>query len=413
VDVRDAVRFAASESLAVRVQATGHGALAAYDGGVLIDTSALERVSVDGAGRLATVGAGVRWQALLDAAQAYGLAGLSGSSATVGVVGYALGGGAGWLARRFGLCSDSIEAVEITTADGVQRWIDDTSEPDLFWAIRGGGGNFGVVSALRLRLVQVPTVFAGALCWPMALAREVLVAYRSWVETVPPDVGSAVAFLQYPKQAQVPDPVRGMPTIALRICHPGPVAAGETLLTAMRRIPGCILDTTRLMPYSEIGSVTMDSPLHLPRIGYSESLSEISDSIIDILPDVLAPGAPYLAMELRHAGRGTACPPHGHEGLGYWQSPFLFFGMSVTPDDVTERAASDLGDRLQELFAPVRTGMNALTFLLPQYIPNGGGDAERVQRVYQAEHYGRLAVLKRQYDPSNMFGGDRNIPPSD
>lgn len=411
-DVQEAVRFAAERSLSIRVQATGHGALAAYDDGVLIDTSGIGGVEVDSTQECAVLGAGVRWQEVLDAAHTHGLAGLAGSSPDVGVVGYALGGGAGWLARGHGLCSDMIEAAEVTTANGVQRWVSADSEPDLLWALRGGGGNFGVVTALRLRLVPSSGVYAGAIYWPMAQAREVLTAYREWLALVPSDLGSAIAFLQYPAGAPVPEPVRGKPVVALRVCFPRGPEQAENVLAPMRRIAGVVLETTRSMPFCEIGSVTMDSPLHLPRIGYSESICELTDQMIAALPEILIPGAPFIAMELRHAAGGAARPPVGHEGLGYWDSPFLFFGMSVTPDPETELAAANLGERLDEILKPSSTGTNALTFLLHQYTPGGRGEVERVKQAYRPTHYARLAELKKQYDPDNLLGGDRNIPPA-
>jgi len=411
-DVQEAVRFAAERSLPIRVQATGHGALDAYDGGVLIDTSGIGGVEIDSSQQCAVLGAGVRWQALLDTAQAHGLAGLAGSSPAVGVVGYALGGGAGWLARGYGLCSDMIEAAEVTTADAVQRWVSADSDPDLLWALRGGGGNFSVVTALRLRLVPLSVVHAGAIYWPMAQAREVLTAYREWLAEVPSDLGSAIAFLQYPAGAPVPEPVRGKPVVALRVCFPGGQEQAEKVLAPMRRIAGIVLDTTRSMPFSEIGSVTMDSPLHLPRIGYSESICELTDQIIAALPEVLIPGAPFIAMEMRHAAEGAARPSVGHEGMGYWDSPFLFFGMSITPDAETELAAANLGERLDAILKPSRTGTNVLTFLLHRHTPEGRGEVERVKRTYRPAHYARLAELKKQYDPDNLLGGDRNIPPA-
>ena len=411
-DVQEAVRFAAEQSLPTRVQATGHGALDAYEGGVLIDTSGIGGVEVDASQQTALVGAGVCWQELLDATQAHGLAGLPGSSTAVGVVGYSLGGGAGWLARGHGLGSDMIEAAEVTTADGVQRWVSADSDPDLLWALRGGGGNFGVVTALRLRLVPLSLVYAGAIYWPMNQAREVLSAYREWLAKVPSDLGSAIAFLQYPAGAPVPEPVRGKPMVALRVCFPGGQEQAENVLAPMRKIAGVVLDTTRLMPFSEIGSVTMDSPLSLPRIGYSESISELTDQIITALPEVMVPGAPFIAMEMRHAANGAARPPVGYEGMGYWNSPFLFFGMSITSDPDTELAVADLGKRLDAVFKPSRTGTNALTFLLHQHTPEGRGEVERVRQTYQPTHYARLAELKKRIDPDNLLGGDRNIPPA-
>ena len=166
--------------------------------------------------------------------------------------------------------------------------------------MKGGGGNFGVVTTLRLRLVAQPMVYAGAIYWPIAKARDLLTAYRDWIATSPADMGSAVAFIQYPAIAPVPEPVKGVPVVALRICHPGSAEDAKRAISPFHKIAGSILDTTRMMPFREIGSVTMDSPLHLPRIGYSESFHEISDRIIDELPQALSPGSPFLAMELRN-----------------------------------------------------------------------------------------------------------------
>lgn len=409
--VEQAVRFAAGRCMPIRVQSTGHGALAACKGGMLIDTSGLGGIVVDPRQRCAVVGAGVRWEGLLDAAQIHDLTGISGSSTGVGVVGYATGGGAGWLSRRYGLCSDTIEAAEVVTIDGARRWVSADVEPDLLWALRGGGANFAVVTTLRLRLVPTPMVYAGAVYWPMEMAQEVLTAYRVWLKTVPPDLGSAVAFLQYPATAPVPEPVRGKPVVALRVCHTGAADQFDAIIAPMRHITGIVLDTTRWMPYREIGSVTMDSPLHLPRIGYSESLRELSDSIIAGLPKVLTPGGPFIAMELRHTADGMAAAPVGYEGLGYWSSSFLFMGVSITPDASSELQAVALGKQLDAVLRPYVAETKTLTFLMAQHKPTANGEAGRVRTAFQAEHYMRLAAIKARYDPRNLLGGDRNIPP--
>lgn len=408
--VQDAVRFAADRGLPIRVQSTGHGVLAASNRGVIIDTSGIGGVHIDPSRQIAEIGAGVRWQELLDIAQEHDLAGLAGSASPVGVVGYALGGGAGWLARRYGLCSDMIDAAEVVTVDGNRRWVSTDAEPDLLWALKGGGGNFGVVTTLRLRLVSQPMVYAGAIYWPIGKARELLTAYRDWVATSPPEMGSAVAFIQYPAIAPVPEPVKGVAVVALRICHPGSAEDAKRAVSPFHKITGSILDTTRMMPFREIGNVTMDSPLHLPRIGYSESLREISDRVIDELPKALLPGSPFLAMELRNgASGGVARAVTGHEGLGYWSSPFLFFGMSVTPDAAKEHAALEMAHRLDAVFARDRTGINAFTFLLPDHTPVDTSGKARVATSFQPAHYARLAVLKNRYDPGGLLGGDRAI----
>lgn len=412
-DVQNAVQLAAERRLPIRVQSTGHGVLAASTAGVLIDTSGIGGVRIDPVRQIAEIGAGVRWQELLDATQKYDLAGLAGSASPVGVVGYALGGGAGWLARRYGLCSDMIDAAEVVTIDGKRRWVSDDAEPDLLWALKGGGGNFGVVTTLRLRLVAQPMVYAGAIYWPIGMARELLTAYREWVATSPAEMGSAVAFIQYPATAPVPDPVRGVPAVALRICHPGSAEDAKRAILPFDKIAGSILDTTRVMPYREIGAVSMDSPLHLPRIGYSESLREISDRIIDHLPQALSSGSPFIAMELRTGpDGGVARAASGHDGLGYWSSPFLFFGMSVTPDAAKEQAALEMGRRLDAVFAHARMGTTALTFLLPEHTPLDASGMARVATTFQPAHYARLAALKKRHDPGGLLGGDRMIAPS-
>jgi hypothetical protein len=210
----------------------------------------------------------------------------------------------------------------------------------------------------------------------------------------------------------VPEPVKGVPVVALRVCHPGSAEDAKRALSPFRKISGSILDTGRVMPYREIGGVTMDSPLHLPRIGYSESLREISDRVIDGLPQALPPGSPFLAMELRNGpGGGIAHAESSHEGLGYWSSPLLFMGMSVTPNATKEHAALEMGRRLDAVFAGDRTGTNAFTFLLPEHTPEDTSGKVRVAMTFQPTYYARLAALKKRYDPGTLLGGDRTIMP--
>ena len=410
--IEDAVRFAAERRLPIHVQSTGHGALAVCTGGLLIDCSGIAGIEIDSSRKSALVGPGTRWQDLLNAAQKHGLAGLAGSAGRVGVVGYALGGGAGWLARGYGLCSDKIEEVEIVTADGARRWVSAEAEPELLWALRGGGANFGVVTSMRLQLVPTPTIYAGAIYWPMDKSLEVLTAYRELLQDVPNDFGSSVAFLLFPAEAPVPEPLRDTPVVGVRLCCPGDREPPNSLLAPMRNIDGAVLDTMRAMPFCEIGSLTMDSPLDLPRIGYSESLSALTDETIEGLAEVLTPGAPFAGLELRHTAGGKARPPESHAGLAYWDSSFLLFCISVTPDPATEAKAEAFGKRLDALLRPVRTNTNPFTFLLTQRTPVGDGEAARVRQAFHPTHYARLAELKKRYDPDNLFGGDRNIPPA-
>lgn len=405
-DVAAAVRYAADHDLPVRVQATGHGALAPAEGGLLIHTGDWTGVRVDPARRTAEVAGGTRWQQLLDATAPHGLAGLSGSASFVGVIGYAIGGGAGWLARRYGLCSDSIEAAELVTPDGERRWTDAGHEPELWRAVRGGYGNAGVVTALRLRLAPVPQVYAGARSWPIAAAPDILPGYREWARSTPPEVSSAITFVQYPDAPQLPDPVRGQTVIQLRGCvtlpDPATLATdGAALLRPLTELPGALLDTFRVMPYREVGTVTNDPERPLPRTGHSTAVTELADPVLDVLAELGRPGAPFVLLEARHvAGAG------GGHSLPGWDAEFLLFTMAITPDEASRTAAAALGERLYAASAPW-AAPNLPSFVLAP--PDPGSVPEAVRSAYPPDHYRWLRATRRRTDPGDRFGGDRQL----
>ncbi len=214
-DIVAAVRFARDNGLDVRVQGTGHGACGDLEGAILIDTSSLTGVEIDAERRVARVEPGALWSDVAGPAAAHGLAGLWGSSGGVGVVGYTLGGGMGLLGRRHGFAADSVLAIELVSADGEHRRVDRDSDPELFWALRGGGGNFGAVTALEFRLHAIDEVYAGNLFWPIEQAREVLLAYAAWTETAPDTVTSSIRLLRLPPIPAVPEPLRGRAFVSI------------------------------------------------------------------------------------------------------------------------------------------------------------------------------------------------------
>ncbi|GAA4207052.1 FAD-binding oxidoreductase [Actinocatenispora rupis] len=402
-DVAAAVRLAGAFGLSVRVQGTGHGALLPQYGGVLVATR-IGGATVDPAGRTVTVGAGTRWQDVLAAAAPYGLAGLTPPAPSVGVTGYALGGGAGWFARRYGLCSDSVLAAEVVTADGRIRWVDGDSEPELFRGLRGADDNLGIVTRLRLRLFPIAEIYGGARYWPIERAAEIIGRYREWTGTVPDDTTSSVAFMQFPASPKLPEPLRGKAVVGVRAVHLGP--GGPDVLAPLRALPGELTDSYRTMPVTDIGSITNDSTAPLPRIGYSRGLSDVDDKLTGRLVDAAHPGATYGALELRHAGGAHA---HDDPGLGYDGAGFLLFTMAVTPDDAAVRGAEEFAAALTAATADHLAPRNLMSFLLA---PPGPVDmAERVRGVFAPWYYERLAALKSEYDPAGMFGGDRPIVP--
>ncbi len=210
-DVVVAARFARARGLRVAAQSTGHGAaaLGSRAGAVLIRTARMNEVVVDPAARVARVGAGARWSDVIAAAAPHGLAGLHGFSAGVGVAGYVLGGGLGWLARSHGLASDRVRAFEVVTADGERLRVDTRREPDLFWALRGGGGAGVIVTSIELELVALREAHAGVLMWPIERAGEVAHAYREWIRTVPDGLTSSLRLMHFPPLGELPEVLRG------------------------------------------------------------------------------------------------------------------------------------------------------------------------------------------------------------
>ena len=210
-DVAAVVRFARENGLHVTTQGTGHFAntIASFDETILLKTSRLRDLEIDPEARIARAEAGVLWQEVSLAAAEHGLAGLAGSAGDVGVVGYTLGGGLGWLARRYGLAANSVVAVELVTADGRHVRTDRDNEPDLFWAVRGGGGSFGIVTAIEFALYPVAEVYAGVLFFPFERSAEILNAWREWVEDTPREVTSAGRLMQFPPIPQLPEALRG------------------------------------------------------------------------------------------------------------------------------------------------------------------------------------------------------------
>ncbi|WP_157251916.1 FAD-binding oxidoreductase [Nonomuraea typhae] len=396
--VQEAVRHAAAHGLRVRVHNTGHGALRPATGDdLLVVTSELTGVEIDPVAGLATVGAGVRWRDVIAAADPHGLTPLTGSSTGVGAVGNSLGGGLGFLSRQYGLACDAITAAQIVTADGTLRRVDDASEPDLLWALRGGGPNLGVVVELRIKLVREPRVYGGALLWPVELARQVLTAYRDWTADLPVSVTSAAGVLHCPDAPFVPEPMRGRSFARVCLCATGSDA--EALVAPMRAVPGLVGDTAGPIPFTAIDVVTQDPVEPLPITIRGEMVAELSDSVIDYLVEVAPRGAePYVFTLARH----VAGMPHADDaGLGYWQGGFAVGAVCLVPDETAMEAVTGFGRRFSAGLAGSATGFVPLNFM---------GDPEQAARAFTPEHLRRLTEVKRRYDPDGMFGGDRSIP---
>jgi FAD/FMN-containing dehydrogenase len=347
-EVVAAVGYARTLGLRVAVQGTGHGAAAApLDGTLLVNLAGLTGVELDVEARLARVAGGTVWAEVVDAAVAHGLTALHGSSRDVGVVGYTLGGGVGWLARRHGLASSSVVSARVVTADGELVRADAETNSDLFWALRGGGGGFGVVTELELELHPVATALAGWLAWPAERAVEVLSAWARWTRSAPDDVTSVGRVLQLPALPALPEALRGRRLVVVEAVHLGPERAGRELLRPLLDLEP-ELDTLRLVPARALTDLHRDPPGPVPGRGDGWLLDVLDDSVVRALVEAAAMDgtAPLVSVEVRHLGGALGRPDPNGGALTHLGAPYAL--VAVGPVTGAESVAA-LGRRLELL----------------------------------------------------------------
>jgi len=388
-DVIAAVRYAAGAGLPVGVQATGHGLPGGSEGGVLISTRRMDGVRVDPGARTVRVQAGVRWAQVVAAAEPYGLAPLNGSSPGVGAVSYTLSGGLGILAREFGYAADHVRSLDVVTADGRLRRVTRESEPELYWALLGAGHSFGVVTELEIGLVPVRTLYGGSLAFdgrevdPTALLR----AYEEWTRTVPDGLTSSFAAVPYPDVPALPPHLRGRYVLSVRVAYTG--ADGDRLIAPLRESGPLLADSLREMPYAESHTIHSDPPEPHAYYGDSAVLSELEVARVGEVLDLVGPDAPGMCVvQVNHLGGALA--QSAPNSVPYREGRFLVRLLAVG-DRTTARARLDPAFAL---LAPVTLG-RALNFAF------GAGD--RTEGLYDAETRKRLAELKSEYDPANLF----------
>jgi FAD/FMN-containing dehydrogenase len=405
-DVAAAVRFAAENDLGIAVQSTGHGITLPADGALLIVTSHLTDLRVDPQAQTAWIGAGLKWGMVLAETRQYALAPLLGSSPDVGVVGYTLGGGMGWLARKHGLATDSVRAFEVVTAAGEVIRANASENADLFWALRGGGGSFGVVTGMEIRLYPVDTVYGGNLFYPGAMAREVFTRYRQWIAAASDDLTSSISVMKFPPLPDVPEPMRGQAFVIVRGLYAGPVAEGEALVNAWREWSAPLMDDFRAMPFSEVGTVSNDPVDPMPGLSSGAWLREITDEVIETLIARIVEGqSPVVAAEVRHAGGAIARADTSASAYSHRDAQHLLQMVAFTPAPEVYAAAQQYMTQVKEEIQSALTGGVYMNFL------EGEEAHARTQQGYAPETYRRLMAVKAQYDPRNRFSFSYNIPP--
>jgi FAD/FMN-containing dehydrogenase len=291
-DVQATVRFALANGLRVAPQGTGHGVgtLGDLSDAILVRMTEMRDVQIDVETRQALVGAGAIWADVVSPAAEHGLAVLHGSSPDVGVAGYTLGGGMGWLARKHGFAANSLTAVELVTADGEFHRVDDTHERDLFFALRGGGGNFGIVTALEYRLFPLETVFAGWLIWPWEESEKVLAAWRDWTETTPDEITSVGRILQLPPLDVIPEPLRGRNIVVVEVAYMGDEESGRELMKPLLELEP-EMSTLATMPAAGLVRLHNDPEGRTPGIGDGAIVESLPDEAVRALVEVAGPGS--------------------------------------------------------------------------------------------------------------------------
>jgi len=408
-DVHHAVRFAAAHDCPVAVQATGHGLATAAHGGVLISTARLTGVRVDPNTRSARLEAGVRWGQVITAAARHGLAPLSGSSPDVGAVSYTLSGGLGMLSRRYGYAADHVRSLEVVTADAGLRHVTATGEPDLFWALRGAGHNFGAVTAMDVDLVPVTRLFGGGLYFDTDRVPEVLHTWRAWTATVPDELTSSLALIPFPDLPAVPAPLRGRYVAHVRIAYTGTAAHGDELVAPLRAVGPRLLDTLDDLPYTASGSIANDPSTPHAYYGTSALLSELDASAQQAILELTGPDAPMTCIvQLNHLGGALARPPAVANAVGHRDARYLLRVVSPLGDDpqAGRAAVRPVHDRLHQALAPCTVGRSLGFHFGDTTTP------DQVRDGYNSDDYQRLTQLKTIYDPTNMFRLNHNIAPA-
>jgi FAD/FMN-containing dehydrogenase len=401
-DVSNVARFASDSGLRVAAQGTGHGAaaLGSLDDVILIKTERMRAVEVED-GR-ARVEAGAWAADVAEGAAKHGWSFLPGTSPNVGVIGYTLGGGLSWFGRKYGWACNRVSAIELVTADGEARTVDATTHPDLFWALRGGGGGYAVVTALHVELVPVSEAYAGALLFPPELAAEGIRAYRDWTAAAPEEASSMLRALNLPPIPDIPEPLRGKKWLAITAACIGSREEGETTIAPLREIGEPVVDSFDPVPVPALSRIAMDPEPPVPALGHHRLLAELPDDAIDAFIDIAGPdaGSPLLLAELRHLGGALRRPAENGGALDKLDGDFVMLGIGMLMDPALREPITSALDRLADAMNP--------------WAAEGGyfNYAERpceVDAILPADTCKRLAQVKRNWDPDDLILANHSV----
>jgi FAD/FMN-containing dehydrogenase len=402
-EVSEVVRSAAADGKRVAAQCTGHLAepLGSLADTVLLRTAGLDGVEIDVNAGSARVGAGALWADVEPRASELGFGALHGSAPSVGIAGYTLGGGVSFYARKHGLACNRVTAIELVTASGEQVRVDAENEPDLFWALRGGGGSFGVVTALEFDLLPLREIYAGALFYPVAQASEVLHGWLEWTGSVPEEMTSVGRLLNFPPIPDVPEPFRGQSFTVIEAIYCGSPADGEEIVAPLRELGSVGMDTMAIQPPAGIADLHMDPPEPVPYWADSMLIGELPPAAMDSLLEAIGPGSgsQLVSVELRHCDGALSRAPQGAGALAQLPGSFLAMGVGIVP--------------VPEAMTPTRAWLDAFRGSLEPYDAgtylNFAGERFEMTKAFPQKTVDRLREVKRRYDPEDLFQSNHPV----
>jgi FAD/FMN-containing dehydrogenase len=410
-DVVAAVNFGRDNDLIVSVRGGSHSTpgYSTCDNGIVIDLGPIKQVAVDPEARTARVGGGAAWADLDGAAQEHGLAVTGGRVSDTGVGGLALGSGSGWLERMYGVTCESLLSAEVVTADGTVVRASADENPELFWGLRGGGGNFGVVTEFEFRLHPVgPIITGGMLLYPRAQAREVLRFYRDFIATAPDEVGGGIALLTAPPEPFVPEDLQGRPAVGIVFCYVGSIEDGEKAVRPLKEATSPALDLVQPMPYAALQQMMDAGNPHGVREYFKvDWLTGLPDEGIDIIVEQAENlPAPFGQLILAPMGGATARTDTSKMALNMPAAPWAYFCLSMWMDPAEDERNTDWARGFAEAMGAFEVGSPYPNFIEPDE------GVKRLRASYGPEKYERLVALKRKWDPENLFRLNQNISPA-
>jgi hypothetical protein len=398
-DIVATVRYARDHGLTVSAQPLGHGATPAVNGTILLRTGALTGIEIDLAAGVVHVGAGVRWRDLNDALTDTGTTSLPGSSGGTTVVGYTLGGGLSWFGRKYGLAANHVRSFRVVTADGELMHVTRESDPDLFWALRGSGGDFAIVISIELELLPAAEIQGGRMMWPIEHARAVLRAFAETTAYAPDELSLWAWVLHYPDVPMVPEEVRGQSFAVVDCTFLGSADDAAKLLAPLRAVAEPLSDTVAPIPLRELGSIAQEPEDPMPGLLKTVLLSGFEDAAIDALLEVAAPGSPLFAFEVRHLAGALARPDKSQGAAGVIDEPYLLLFGGFVPDPALGPVIGAAIERVQTAMAPWITGR-----ALPNF-----STSEPNEALYPAATHDRLVTIKQAADPAGTIRGNHPV----